>query len=215
MAEACSSDGREMLERREECSSMIEDGRGMLHRWPRHARATGKKCSSMLEHGRGMLEHARGWPRHAPSLAEACSSDGRCTLDRWHDRAMTESCSSDGREMLEARSSDGREMADREMLGRARAMAEATGEKCSRNARAMAEKCSSDGREMLERRPRNSRGTLDQWPSQSLRDGREMLESCSSGGSGANGESGLGHQNTSQRLIKFPRKFFCTPPQPF
>ena len=201
----------------------------MLHRWPRHARAMAEACSSdgkeMLEHARAwprnaratgvMLEHARGWPRHAPSLAEACSSDGRCTLDRWHDRAMTESCSSDGREMLEARSSDGRDMADREMLGRARAMAEATGEKCSRHARAMAEKCSSDGREMLERRPRNSRGTLDQWPSHSLRDGREMLESCSSGGSGANGESGLGHQNTSQRLIKFPRKYFCTPPQPF
>ena len=73
MAEACSSDGREMLERREECSSMIEDGRGMLHRWPRHARATGKKCSSMLEHGRGMLERR-----------EECSSmieDGRGMIE--------------------------------------------------------------------------------------------------------------------------------------
>ena len=125
---------------------------------------------------------------------------------------MAESCSSEGREMLEASSSDGREMADREMLGRARAMAEAQLDRRARNARGTVERWPRNPRE---RRPRNCRGTLDQWPSDSLSDAREMLESCSRGSSGANGESGLGHQNASQRLIKFPRKFFCTPPQPF
>ena len=114
--------------------------------------------------------------------------------------------------MLEASSSDGREMADREMLGRARAMAEAQLDRRARNARGTVERWPRNPRE---RRPRNCRGTLDQWPSHSLSDAREMLESCSRGSSGANGESGLGHQNASQRLIKFPRKFFCTPPQPF
>ena len=143
-------------------------GRGMLERWPRHARATGKKCSSMLEHGRGMLERreecssmiedGRGmiewWPSHARATGGKCSRQARAMAERW----PTEKCWGALEQWPRRRARNARGTLER-WPRNARAMAEKeTAEKFSRHARSMAES-------QLEGRERNARVMLErrQW----------------------------------------------------